>query len=298
MKNQLSTLILLILSQFAITAQDTIKDASEAIITEYTQATFEATRIINAQSIENPERGVLIFLIQHRFGRLNTGAYNFFGLDESTIRLGFEYGITKRLAVGIGRSSHLKTFDGFVKYKVLQQSTGARKMPLSLSYYGSMDITSLKWEDMGVEKRTNYFSSRIAFTHQLLIARKLSQAFSLQLMPTLVHKNLVKYEVDKNDIFSLGLGGRIRITENAAVNMEYFFVFPDQIHSGYDNSFSIGFDINTGGHVFQLVFTNSRAIYDSGYITDTRGRWLNGDIYFGFNISRDFTIFSPWRFKK
>ena len=287
--------VLFITGLITVKAQDTINEKPEV---NYTETTFEATRIINAQSIENPERGVLIFLIQHRFGRLNTGAYNFFGLDESTIRLGFEYGITKRLAVGIGRSSHLKTFDGFVKYKILRQSTGARKMPISLTYYGSMDITSLTWEDMGVEDRTNYFSSRMAYTHQLLIARKFSNTFSLQLMPTLVHKNLVKYEVDKNDIFSLGFGGKIKITENAAVNMEYFFVFPNQIHSAYDNSFSIGFDLNTGGHVFQLIFTNSRAIFDSGFITDTHGSWLNGDVYFGFNISRNFTIFSPWRFKK
>ena len=295
MKIKYLIIVLLFISYISVNAQDTVKEKTEI---NYTEATFEATRIINAQSIENPERGVLIFLIQHRFGRLNTGAYNFFGLDESTIRLGFEYGITKRLAVGIGRSSHLKTFDGFVKYKILQQSTGYRKMPVSLTYYGSMDLTSLKWEDMGVDDRTNYFSSRIAYTHQLLIARKFSNTFSLQLMPTLVHKNLVKYKVDKNDIFSMGFGGRIRITENAAVNLEYFFVFPDQIHSEYDNSFSIGLDFNTGGHVFQLVFTNSRAIYDSGFITDTHGSWLDGDIYFGFNISRDFTIFSPWRFKK
>lgn len=287
--------VIFLICPIGIEAQDTLKEKPEI---HYTKTTFEATRIINAQSIENPERGVLIFLIQHRFGRLNTGAYNFFGLDQSTIRLGFEYGITKRLAIGIGRSSHLKTFDGFVKYKILRQSTGAKTMPISLSYYGSMDLTSLKWEDMGVENRTNYFSSRIAYTHQLLIARKFSNAFSLQLMPTLVHKNLVKYEVDKNDIFSMGLGGKIKITENTAVNLEYFFVFPNQIHSEYDNSFSIGFDFNTGGHVFQLVFTNSKAIYDSGYITDTHGSWLNGDVYFGFNISRNFTIFSPWRFKK
>ncbi len=143
-------LILLIIGQFTGLAQDTIKETSETKTIEYAQATFKTTRIINAQSIENPERGTLIFLIQHRFGRLNTGAYNFFGLDQSTIRLGFEYGITKRLAIGIGRSSHLKTFDGFVKYKILRQSTGAKKMPLSLTYYGSMDLTSLKWEDMGV----------------------------------------------------------------------------------------------------------------------------------------------------
>ncbi|RLD59577.1 MAG: hypothetical protein DRJ05_06210 [Bacteroidetes bacterium] len=290
--------VFLFLGRLTIFGQDDLLDLfDEQPTTEYTYATFKTTRIINAQSIENPAKGTLIFLIQHRFGRLNTGAYNFFGLDQSTIRLGFEYGVTDRLAIGIGRSSHLKTFDGFIKYKILRQSTGLRKMPISLTYYGSTDLTSLKWEDMGVEDRTNYFSSRMAFTHQLLVTRKFSNRFSLQLMPTLVHKNLVKYEIDKNNIYSLGLGSRIKITNRTAINLEYFFVFPDQIHTEYDNSLSLGFDIETGGHVFQLVFTNSRAIYDSGYITDTQGSWLNGDIYFGFNISRVFTVVKPKTFK-
>ena len=159
--------------------------------TDYTYATFKTTRIINSQSVENPAEGVLMFLIQHRFGRINTGAYEFFGLDQATIRLGLEYGITKRLAVGVGRSSYQKTYDGFLKYKILRQSTGLRKMPLSMSYYVSTAITSLKWEDMGVEDRTNYFSSRVSYTHQLLIARKFSKALSIQLIPTLIHKNLV-----------------------------------------------------------------------------------------------------------
>ena len=291
--------VLVILSQFTLQSQEDLLDLfDDEPTTNYTYATFKTTRIINAQSIENPAKGTLIFLIQHRFGRLNTGAYNFFGLDQSTIRLGFEYGITDKLAIGIGRSSHMKTFDGFIKYKILRQSTGLRKMPLSLTYYGSMDLTSLKWKDMGVENRTNYFSSRISYTHQLLVTRKFSNAFSFQLMPTLVHKNLVEYNIDKNDIFSLGLGGRIKITNRTAINFEYFLVFPNQIHTEYDNSLSIGFDIETGGHVFQLIFTNSRAIYDSGYITETHGSWLNGDVYFGFNRSRTFSIIKPKTFKE
>ncbi len=263
----------------------------------YTYATFKTTRIINSQTIEQPAKGVLLFLIQHRFGKLNTGAYELFGLDQATIRLGLEYGITDRLSVGLGRSSLQKTFDGFVKYKVLRQSTGARKMPVSMSYYLSSSITSLKWSDMGVDGRNNYFSSRMAYTNMLLIARKFNSSISVQLMPTLLHKNLVPTEQDANDIFSMGIGGRVKITNRMSINAEYFYTPPSQISYDFDQPLSFGFDIETGGHVFQLHFSNARAFFDRGYLTESQGKWNLGDIYFGFNISRVFTIVKPEQFK-
>jgi hypothetical protein len=276
---------------------DLFDDDEETV--EYAYATFKTTRIINSQSIENPANGVLLFLIQHRFGRLNTGLYELFGLDQATIRLGLEYGITDRLAVGFGRSSFQKTYDGFLKYKIFRQSSGASKMPISLIYYAGMDFNSLKWSDMGVdENRTNYFSSRMAYTHQLLIARKFSNNFSLQLMPTLVHKNLVPTKNDQNNIFSMGVGGRIKFTNRTSLNAEYYYVLPNQVTWEYDNSLSIGFDIETGGHVFQLVFSNSVAMFERGFINETQGEWANGDVYFGFNISRVFTIKKPKTFKE
>ncbi len=275
-----------------VAAQDDLMDllGNDEPTTNYTYATFKTTRVINAQSVENPAAGVLIFLIQHRFGRLNSGAYELFGLDQATLRLGFEYGITDRLAIGIGRSTYQKTYDGFVKYKIFRQSTGLKEMPVTLIYIATTDIISLKWEDYTNPDRTNYFSSRMSYTHQLLLARKFNKKLSLQLMPTLVHKNLVKYEEDKNNIYSVGIGGRFKITNRTSFNAEYFYVIPDQIHSDYDNSLSLGFDIETGGHVFQLIFTNSKAMFDRGFITETQGKWGNGDVYFGFNISRVFTL--------
>lgn len=282
-------------------AQDDLMDllGNEPKTIDYTYATFKTTRIINAQSVENPAEGVLMFMIQHRFGRINSGAYEFFGLDQATIRLGLEYGITKRLAVGIGRSSYEKTYDGFLKYKILRQSTGLRKMPLSLSYYVSTAITSLKWEDMGVEGRTNYFSSRVSYTHQLLIARKFSNSFSAQLIPSFIHKNLVPTGEDKNDIFSVGLGGRVKLTKRMSVNAEYFYTPTSQISYEFSQPFSLSMDIETGGHVFQLHFSNAQAFFDRGFITETTGKWIgddiltSGDIYFGFGISRVFTMVKP-----
>jgi len=276
-------------STLSISAQEDTSSTKEE--TKYTSSFFETTRIVLGQSIENPEHGKLIFLIQHHFGRVNTGAYEWFGLDQATIRLGFEYGINKWLSVGLGRSSYQKTFDGFVKAKILRQSKGVRNMPLSISYFGSLAINSLRWEDT---ERENYFTSRVAYTNQLLIARKFSPSLTFQLTPTLVHKNLVRTKEDKNDIFALGFGGRVRLSKKLSLNTEYFYVFPKQIVSrDYNNSFSISLDIDTGGHVFQLFFTNSNPIIESGFITETVGEWTSGDIYFGFNISRSFTLVYP-----
>ena len=263
--------------------------------TEFTYATFKTTRIINGHSVENPADGVLLFMISHRFGKLNSGAYDFFGLDQATIRLGFEYGIGERLSVGIGRSSYQKAYDGFVKYKILRQSSGDRTMPLTMTWFSSMDLFSLKWQDT---ERKNYFSSRLSFVHQLLLARKFSDKFSLQLSPTFIHKNLVLTDADDNDTFAMGVGGRLKLTQRVSVNAEYFYLMPGSVADNFVNPLSIGFDIETGGHVFQLHFTNTQPMFERGFITETRGKWTNGDIYFGFNLSRVFTIKKPAEFRE
>ncbi len=263
--------------------------------TEFTYATFKTTRIINGHSVENPADGVLLFMISHRFGKLNSGAYDFFGLDQATIRLGFEYGIGDRLSVGIGRSSYQKAYDGFVKYKILRQSSGDRTMPLTMTWFSSMDLFSLKWQDT---ERKNYFSSRMSFVHQLLLARKFSDKFSLQLSPTFIHKNLVLTEADDNDTYAMGIGGRLKLTQRLSVNAEYFYLMPGSVADNFVNPLSIGFDIETGGHVFQLHFTNTQPMFERGFITETRGKWTNGDIYFGFNLSRVFTIKKPAEFRE
>ncbi len=295
MKQLIILLTALAFSALPILAQDDLMDLlnSEEQAVDYTYATFKTSRIINSHSVEQPASGVLMFLIQHRFGRLNTGFYELFGLDQATIRLGLEYGVTDRLSIGVGRSSYQKTYDGFVKYKLLRQSTGARKMPVTLSYYGSMTLNSLKWEDLGVEDRDNNFSSRLAYTHKLLLARKFSSSISLQLMPTYTHKNLVPTADDANDIFSMGVGGRVKITNRMSVNAEYYYTPESQISYEFTQPFSLGLDLETGGHVFQLHFSNAQAFFDSGYLTETSGKWGDGDVYFGFNISRVFTIKKP-----
>jgi len=253
----------------------------------YTSATFKTTRIINMHSVENAAAGVMDFRISHRFGFINTGAYDLFGLDQALMRIGFEYGISDRLMVGMGRSNVNKAYDSFLKYKILRQGSGKRNVPLSISYFASAVCNTVKWAD---PNRDNYFSSRMQYTHQLLIARKFNNDLSLQLTPTLVHKNLVPTLQDKNDILALGFGGRYKLTQRFSVNGEYIYVLPNQITSTFYNSLSLGVDIETGGHVFQLHLTNSTSMLEPGFITESVGQWKNGGIHFGFNVSRVFTV--------
>jgi hypothetical protein len=254
--------------------------------TEYAFATFKTTRIINGQSIENPAAGVMQFVIGHRFGTLSDGAYDLFGLDNATIRLGLEYGITDRLAIGIGRSTVKKTVDGMVKYKILRQSSGLKNMPVSLVYYGSIAVDGLKFVD---QARENYFSSRLYYNHQLMIARKLNSSVSLQLTPGVLHRNLVADKETPNDIYSVGFGGRVKLSSRLTLNGEYFLQLNQNIGTNYD-AVALGVDIETGGHVFSLHVTNSRSMIAAYSIAETQGNIMDGDIYFGFNVNRVFTL--------
>lgn len=255
--------------------------------TDFTTATFKTTRLINAHSIENVGGGVMDIKISHRFGTLNGGAYELFGLDNASIRIGADYGITDWLMIGLGRASYEKQYDGFLKLKLLRQSTGARKMPLSISGFAGMYYNTLKWSE---PDRENYWTSRINYAFQLLFARKFSEGFSLQLSPTLVHKNLVPGADDPNDLLSVGIGARQKLTKRISLNVEYYYQLPGYKLPGSVDPLSIGLDIETGGHVFQFIFTNSTGIAENQYITGTTGKWSKGDIHFGFNIARVFTL--------
>ncbi len=254
----------------------------------FVSGTFKGVHIVNMQTVESPAKGALNFIIMHRFGKLNDGAYNFFGLDNATIRLGLDYGITDRFAIGLGRSSYLKTFDAYGKYKLLRQTDGSNKIPVSASLLVSLADYTEKFSDKSY-LNTKY---RTAYNTQLLLARKFS-SFSLQLVPTWLHYNLVPTTSDKNDVFALGIGGRIKLTKRMSLTAEYNEVPDHQLVSiERHNSFSLGWEMETGGHVFQLIFTNSQAMTEPQYIGQTTGRWSKGDIYFGFNVSRIFNITS------
>ena len=289
---RISLAFLIFLIPAGIFAQDDLmnlldKNAPEE--TNYTTATFKSTRIMNGHSIERMPPGQLDVRISHRFGLINSGAYQFFGLDQANMHLSLEYGLFKWLMIGVGRGSYEKTFDGFTKFTLLRQSSGAKVMPVSLSLFSSAALTTLKWSD---PTRTNYFSSRLAYVGQVLIARKISQSFSVQLTPSYVHRNLVPTELDPNDLFALGAGGRIKLTKRISLNAEYYYVANSKKYMSQPitNPLSVGIDIETGGHVFQFIFTNSTAMIEKGFIGETTGKWEKGDIHFGFNLSRVFTL--------
>jgi hypothetical protein len=255
--------------------------------TEYTDATFKSTRLINGQSIELPPKGALNFVISHHFGKINSGAYEFFGLDQANIRFGFDYGITDWLSLGIGRTSVDKTYDGSVKVKILRQSKGYRNMPITLTYFTNVAITSLEWK---YPERNNYFSSRMEYVHQVLIARKFGSRLSIQLMPTFIHRNLVSTIYDQNDVWAIGAGGRIKLTKRLAITGETYFLMPGQTQQQFYNTLSFGIDLETGGHVFQIYLTNSQGLIEEQFIPETTGSWLRGDIHLSFNIHRTFQI--------
>lgn len=250
---------------------------------------FKSTRVIASHSLEHVAGGVLDFRIMHRFGSLRGGSYEAFGLDAATIRLGLDYGITDRLTVGIGRSSLYKEVDGFLKYRAVWQSRGGKNIPVSVILVSGITRNAMKWSD---PTRENFETSRLGYYHQIIVGRKFSDAFSLQIAPVMVHRNLVQKTTDKHDTYHLEIGSRIKLSKRIALTVDYFYGLQGQFDAslGITNPLSLGLDIETGGHVFQLHFTNAPAMTEKTFLTETTGKWSKGDIHFGFNISRVFTL--------
>jgi hypothetical protein len=262
----------------------------------YSTATFKSTRVINGQSIENVAGGVMDFRVSHRFGTFNTGIHKLFGLDLASMRLGFEYGINDRIMVGIGRSNVNEEVDAFTKIKILKQvESGPKKMPISLSYFGSTVMRGTAWADPNID---NFFTSRLYFCNQLLVGRKMDDNLSIQISPTHIHRNLVETSAVAHDLYAIGFGGRYKLTRRLTFNAEYFSLITKNVGAEVNNSLSLGIDLETGGHVFQLHLTNSSSMNEKGFISETTGNWDKGDIQFGFNISRVFTIKKPKGFEE
>lgn len=272
-------------------AQDLLSEleSSAESTTDYTFATFKSTRIVNAHSVDIEPEGELQFLISHRFGMLNSGGQQFWGLDQANIRLGLEYGVNNRWAVGLGRSSVNGGIDAYHKVKLLRQRSGKKNTPLSIVFLQGLVVGT---RDFASADQSAYeFKHRVAYSHQLLIARKFNDKFSLQVMPSWLHQNLVRTRDDENDIFALGAAFRYKITNRFTVTGEYFYINGDPIVSTeIYNPLSIGLEIETGGHVFQLHLSNSRGMTAYQYLPNTVGTWGEGNIHFGFNVSRVFTL--------
>ncbi len=290
MKKNSAFLLLILLPLFARAQNDLLKELEKETkaTTEYATSTFKGTRLINGQTVETKGKGALEFIFAHRFGPINSGIYNLFGLDQAYVRIGLEYGLTDKLGVGIGRNSVDKTMDGYLRYKILRQSSGVINMPFTVTAFGIAALrTSPRTQDASYDIQ---LEDRMSYTGQLLIARKVNRNLSLQLMPSIVHKNTVDKMIEANDQVALGFGGRLKVTRSVALTTEYYYRLNVQQGNPYYNPLGFGVEIETGGHVFQLVMTNSRGLTERAYLTETAGDFFNGNIHLGFNITRTFQL--------
>jgi hypothetical protein len=245
---------------------------------------FRGTRVVNGHSVETLIGGEMEMIIGHRFGRINDGFYELFGLDQANIRLGLDYGITDNLMIGAGRSSQGKEFDAFAKMRFIKQGD---RWPMSISAFSAISYNSLKNTD---PDRPIATQNRLAFVHQVFIARRFTDRLTLQIMPSLAHYNLVETIAEGNDKLTVGAAGKFQLSKNLALTAEYYFMPDKYLPAGKQNPLSFGLDINTGSHVFQLHFTNASGMIEKQFLGETTGDWRNGDIHFGFNMVRTFKL--------
>ncbi len=249
-------------------------------------AAFKATRLVQQHSAKLTAPHHLDFLVTHRFGNLLGGFSTFFGLDNSASRIAFEYGLHRWVNIGVGRSTYEKSYDGFVKVRLLSQGARGGRVPLTVTYLTEAAVSGMPWPDDGYEYR---FVHRFYYTHQLLIARKFSQRLSLQVMPTFVHRNLSPSPDEANDALYLGMGGRFKLSEAISLNLEWSPALR-ALSPDHANPFGLGIDIETGGHVFQLTFTNGRGLNNKHIFFNTVDDIASGKVHFGFNMFRTFSI--------
>jgi len=279
-------------SFIACHAQDALSWLDDSTATEFTTATFKTTRIINTQTLETLGKRTLDFRISHRFGALNSGSYNWWGIDgPANIRLSLEYSYDGRLMGGIGRSSLDKLVDGFLKYRLYRQ-TDNDKHPLSVTLFAGAYYTNLKDPNAltnGYDKY-QYMTSRFSYAYEIIAGRKFSSKFSLQVAPFYVHYNLAEKFTDKNDMYGISGGLRFKFSKRSAITAEYCYRISQYSQDKYYDSMGIGYEIETGGHVFQIHLTNSFGIVESQFLAHTTSQWSDAGIRVGFNISRVFTL--------
>ncbi|WP_160135985.1 DUF5777 family beta-barrel protein [Chryseobacterium sp. c4a] len=268
-------------SVFAFAQEDLLKDIDTVKTnTDTSQPAFKALQIVTGQSTKLAAKKEWYIVVAHRFGDVSAGFKDFFGLDNASTKLGVIYGLTDAISLSLSRETNMKTFEGGIKYKLVKQN---ENFPVDIVGYHVMGANTALDKDTYPHLR---FSDRLSYLTQALISRRFSDGFSLQLTPSYVHKNLYDPNIEDKNQFLAGLGGRYKISKRVSVNAEYFVNFDN--HSFYKNPLSLGVDIETGGHIFQLLFTNSQINSDIGYLTNASGNWGKGHIFFGFNLYRVF----------
>ena len=250
-------------------------------------ATFKDTRIVNVQSNETPGAGVLHFVIAHRFGTLSSGAYDLWGLDNAQMRMAFDYGISDRLSVGVARNTYQKTYEANVKARVVRQTTGPQAFPLSVTWYSVAMANGLRVPD---EALPHPFSRRLSYVHQAVVARKMSDAWSLALVPSFVHRNVV---LDKRrPPRPVALGHRRTLQTRTPFQPQWGIPpLPDQ---SFDDTFSpacpSAWTSKPAGTFFNCTSPMPGGMFERSFLAEPAGSWANGDVYFGFNLSRVFTV--------
>ena len=280
--------LILLFSFFATTAQDDLLnqlDAEKSEVKEIETAAFKGLQICNMQSTKMTSKGEWYMVVSHRFGDLTKGFDNFFGLDDANTEIGGIYGVTDWLSLGGSRHTLDKIYELTAKYKLANQIKEG--FPVTIVAYNTMDINSKLDKDLlpGLK-----FNNRLAFSTQLLVSRKFSDSFSFQLNPIYIHKNLYEFGLEEKNDFFIGSGARYKIAKRMSINLEYAARLNkvEGNSSTFQNPLTVGLDIETGGHVFQLVFSNSQALNDVAFLSKPAGDWSGGPIYFGFNLYRVF----------
>ena len=288
----LSILCVSLFSTVAVAEQANVHSRPDSIASKevnYTEDTFLSTRVINGQSTDGITQGRLDFRIEHRFDLLKSGYAEFYGLDHAFTFFGLEYGIKDWIMVGINRTSLTQAVTGFTKISFLRQCTGSKNLPVSVSVFLG---TSYSGQSFDNSANTVDFFSQMSYTSQLLIARKFSDNFSAQLSPVWIHRNKINSITNKNDIFAAGISARYKLNPTLSFSGEYYPVINPSVYfkNNNSNALSFSFDIQTAGHVFQIILSNSTDMIEKTFIGETTGDWLKGDIHLGFNILRKFDL--------
>ncbi len=276
-------LIFILFPVMALSQDDLLNEIDKVEEDKSVSSAFKSLKIVNIESTKLVAKGDFWLVISHRFGYINNGIEDFFGLDFANTRIQGVYGISNKFNVQISRDKFNKAYEGALKYTIFSQKKDG--FPFEISGFNSIALNTAL-DKSNLPKIA--FNDRIAYVNQLLISKKFNDGLSLQIAPTYSHENFVEDNNQKNSQISLGIGGRAKLTKRVSVNFDYVANFSRAESSGFKDPIGIGFDIETGGHVFQLFFTNARASHENGYISNTLGNFFKGDISFGFNLVRVF----------
>ncbi|WP_298156942.1 DUF5777 family beta-barrel protein [Flavobacterium sp.] len=263
-------------------AQDDLLSGVDSVATKETvQSAFKGLKIVNIESTKLAAKGDLYFIVAHRFGSIKDDFEGFYGLDNAVTQLKFLYGLTEWLTISGARSE--MAYDFSLKYGLQSQIKDG--FPFAIAGFSSLAINNTL-------KESNYpklkFDNRLIYVQQLLISRKFNDKLSLELAPTVFHENFVDNDDQNNTQYAIGMGGRYKLGKRWSVNVDYAAHLNRASSSIYKNPLSVGVDLETGGHVFQMHFTSSQQIHEAGFLGQTTGDWGKGDIFFGFNLARVF----------